>query len=47
MLWIAVEVLSVHEHSGEFSERIGKLRGEAERLAMEMRRYNDQFETEQ
>lgn len=47
MLWIAVEVLSIHEYSGEFSERIGKLRGEAERLAMEMRRYNDQFETEQ
>lgn len=44
MLWIVVDVLSIHEHSGAFADRIRDLQKQAEALAREMRDYNDQFE---
>lgn len=43
-LWIAVEVLSMIEHSGEFADDIGKARTDVEAIAKRMRDYNDQFE---
>lgn len=45
-LWIAVETLSMIEHSGAFRDDIGKVHKEVERIARAMRDYNDQFEDE-
>lgn len=47
MLWIANEVLSIREHSGAFADRIAEVQKQVQKLAEEMREYNDQFETEE
>lgn len=44
-LWIAHEALSMIEHSGAFAGKIHAARLEVEKIAKEMREYNDQFES--
>jgi hypothetical protein len=45
-VWNAAEVLSNIEQSGEFRNRIQACRSDLEKIAREMREYNDQFEEE-
>ena len=43
-LWIVCEALAVLEGAGAWSERVEKLRQDANKLAYELRDYNWQFE---
>jgi len=44
-LWNANECLSMVEHAGSFSDKLAEVRKSVEALAVEVRSYNDQFES--